>query len=301
MKPATIALIIIGAVLFLGMATFVTIIVALVSSEPTGGNVAVIPIKGIITSESSDSLFSTGGASSSSIVDLIEKADKNPRIKAIVLEINSPGGSAVASDEIGQALKNVDKPKIAWIRELGASGAYWIAVNCDVIIANRMSITGSIGVISSYLEFSGLMDDYNVTYERLVSGEYKDAGSPYRRLTDEEREILQGQLDEVHGFFIDEVAENRNLAKARELATGLTYIGADAKELGLVDILGGKDKVSLYIKDVVEIEPDYVVYSQKVGFFESLAGVMHGSAFELGRGIAFQLESDKPYYLTLNN
>ena len=86
--------------------------------------------------------------------------EENKDIKAIVLEINSPGGSAVASDEIASAVKKSNKPTVAVIREAGASGGYWIASSTDHIIANRMSITGSIGVISSYLEFSGLIEKY---------------------------------------------------------------------------------------------------------------------------------------------
>src|SRR3989338_6818866 len=107
--------------------------------------------------EGSSSFFESATASSETI-KFIEKADKNPSIKAIILEINSPGGSAVASEEIANAVKKTNKTTVAWIREIGTSGAYWIASSSDHIVASRMSVTGSIGVIASYLEFEGLVD-----------------------------------------------------------------------------------------------------------------------------------------------
>ncbi|MBI4983237.1 S49 family peptidase [Candidatus Woesearchaeota archaeon] len=141
------------------------------------GNVALIKIEGVITSDGS-SYLGSATVSSPEIINFIQEADQDPKIKAILLEINSPGGSPVASDEIGTAVKRAKKPTIAVIREVGASGGYWIASAADHIIANRMSITGSIGVYSSYLEFSGLMEKYGIGYERLVAGEHKDTGFP---------------------------------------------------------------------------------------------------------------------------
>ena len=137
--------------------------------ENLEGNVAVIEIKGPIMSESSSGFFAEQVASADEITRLIEKANEDARIKAVIFEINSPGGSAVASDEIAAEIKKLNKTSVAWIREIGTSGAYWIASSTDHIVANRMSITGSIGVISSYLGFSGILEDHNVTLNRLVS------------------------------------------------------------------------------------------------------------------------------------
>src|SRR3990172_9614359 len=148
------------------------------------GNVAIIRIYGpILTTDGG--LLSGEVTKSDDILKFIKKANESDEIKAVVFEINSPGGSAVASDEIGRAIKEMNKTTVAWIREVGASGGYWIASSTDHIIANRMSITGSIGVIGSYLEFSGLLNRYNVTYQRMVSGKYKDMGSPFKELSDE--------------------------------------------------------------------------------------------------------------------
>ena len=165
-------------------------------------------------------------------------------IKAILFEINSPGGTAVASEEIVNAVKKSKKYKVAWIRDQGASGAYWIASAADKIVASPLSITGSIGVLGSYLEFSGLLTRYNITYERMVGGKYKDLGTPYRELTDEERILFQRSIDELHDYFMQDVAKNRDIPenKIREIATGMFYTGKQAKELNLVDVLGGKEE-----------------------------------------------------------
>ena len=154
--------------------------------ESLSGNVALIPIEGVIVGTDDGEFLFESVTSSLDTVELIEKADRNPNIKAIILEINSPGGSAVASEEIANAIKKTNKTTVAWIREIGTSGAYWVSSASDHIVANRVSITGSIGVIASYLEFPGLLDRYNITYQRLVSGKYKDIGSPYKEMTTEE-------------------------------------------------------------------------------------------------------------------
>ena len=262
-----------------------------VDVESLSGNVALIPIEGIILgSDDSGSLFETV-ASSQDIVELIEKADKNPSIKAIVLQINSPGGSGVASDEIATAVKKTNKTTVAWIREAGASGAYWIASSTDYIVANRISVTGSIGVIASYLEFPGLLDRYNVTYRRLVAGKYKDIGSPYKEMTSEELALFQQDLDLMRDYFVNEVAKNRKMSKkdVDKIATGLFYLGSQAKELGLVDELGGKEEVINYIERKEGITAELVEYKKEKTLFEVLSQVMSKQSFFVGKGIGSSL------------
>lgn len=257
------------------------------------GNVALIPITGAITGDGGKFL-GTSTVSSNIVVDYIKEADENKQIKVILLEINSPGGSAVASDEIASAVKKAKKPVVALIREAGASGAYWIASAADHIIANRMSITGSIGVISSYLEFSGLMKEYGVGYEKLVAGERKDIGTPFRKLDDSEKKILQSKLDKIHLFFIKEVAENRNLSLSdvESLATGEFYLGIEAYYLGLVDQLGDKDTAEEYIKDNYKLEKiDYLVYERKASIFDIFSNVFSDFFFKIGEGFGSILVS----------
>ena len=251
------------------------------------GNVALIPISGVITTDGS-SYLGQGTVSSQDIVQYIEEANDNNQIKVILLEINSPGGSAVASDEIASAVKASQKPVVALIREVGASGGYWVASSTKHIIANRMSITGSIGVISSYLEFSGLMEKYGVGYEQLTAGKYKDMGTPFKKMNEEERVLFQKKLNRIHEFFIEEIAQNRDLSlsEARELATGEFYLGIEAQELGLVDELGDKTTAEKYMKNTYDLkEVSYVLYERQLGLFELFSGVIADQFFRMGEGI----------------
>ncbi len=251
------------------------------------GNVAVIEITGTILAEEDMDFLFEDVTSSDDIRKLIRKADRDDGIKAIVFKINSPGGSAVASEEIAREIQKTNKTTVAWIREVGASGAYWIASSADHVIANRMSITGSIGVIASYLGFSGFIAEHNVTYERLVSGNLKDIGSPFREMTQEERVLFQKSLDSIHNYFVEEVAKNRNLKKkdVEKIATGQFFIGAEAKELGLVDELGGREEAIAYLEEKIGEEADFVSYETEKGFFESLGKIFNENSFYVGKGM----------------
>src|SRR3989338_4190128 len=277
-----------------GIIIFSVILIAS-DSEPTTGNVAVIPIKGVIMIDSEDSLFATSVASSTDIVQLIQKAESDASIEAIVFDINSPGGAPVASAEIARAIVEAKKPTVAVIREVGASGAYWAASAADHIIANEVSITGSIGVLASYLEYGDLLAEYNVSYTRFVSGEHKDMGSPYREMTNEEEEIYQETLDKLHAVFIGSVAENRGLEYdyVEELATGQIYVGVEALDLGLIDELGGKQEAYTYIGTLLDITVEPVAFEEADSFFEMLASALDNSAFHVGTGIgAVLVEED---------
>ncbi len=262
-----------------------------VDVESLGGNVALVPIDGVIVGSEDSSFLFESATNSPETIEFIEKADKNPNIRAIILEINSPGGSAVASEEIANAVKKTNKTTVAWIREVGASGAYWIASSADYAIANRVSITGSIGVIASYLEFPGLLEKYNITYQRLVSGKYKDIGSPFKEMTSEEKEVFQQNLDEIRDYFVTEVAKNRNLNRkdVDKIANGLFYLGADAKELGLIDEIGGKDEVISYIEKKEGIKADVVEYKKEKTLFDVLSDVISKQSFFVGKGIGSSL------------
>ncbi len=263
-------------------------LVASLFSQGDFGNVAHIKISGAIMSESGGFLNS-GVVSSSDIVDSIKKANADSSIKAILLEIDSPGGTPVASAEIADAVKNSNKTVVAWIRESGTSGAYWVASSAYKIVAHPLSITGSIGVYGSYLDFSGLLGRFNITYERMIAGDYKDIGSPYKPLTDSERKSLQNTLDLMHEYFIQSVAENRNMSvdSVRKLANGKFYLGMEAKNLGLVDFLGGKEVAEEIIKKRENLkEINYVEYEKKSSIFDIFAGMMNGFGFSFGKGFA---------------
>src|SRR3989339_227079 len=275
------------------MAVGVISLFAGIDVESLSGNVALIPIEGVITgSEDSEFIFESVTASPDTI-ELIEKADKNPSIKAIILEINSPGGSAVASEEIANAVKKTNKTTVAWIREVGASGAYWVASASDHVVASRMSITGSIGVIGSYLEFEGLVNRYNLTYRRLVSGKYKDIRDPFKELTQEEQEILQKNLDSIRDFFVEEVAKNRNMKKyeVEKAANGLFYLGEEAKKLGLIDEIGGKDEAIKFIEEKEAITAELVDYEPEKSLLDLFSDIMSKQSFNAGMGFGKALIS----------
>ncbi|MFT4249909.1 MAG: signal peptide peptidase SppA [Candidatus Woesearchaeota archaeon] len=237
--------------------------------------VAVIPITNVLVTQSQSGLFSSASVSSQQIINWLEKANDDKRVAAILLHINSPGGSAVASDEIAQAIKELDKPVVAWIRESGASGAYWIASEADHIIANRMSITGSVGVTASYIGFAEFFEEHNITYEQFTAGEHKELATPFSELTEEQRTILQSKLDAIHDIFLEEVRANRNLTQQQFLRvrTGEFFLGLEALELGLVDELGSQAVVKKRLEELLEAEVRYDHYATRKTFMEELLGV----------------------------
>ena len=210
-------------------------------AEEFGDEILIIPITGTIYS-GSDSF--SPDTFSDDIISQLEAAAKNEKIKAVILEIDSPGGTVVGSREISNAIKAFDKPVVTWMRENAASGAYWIAASTDHIVADPATITGSIGVTGSYLQFAGLLNDYNVSYERFVSGEYKDTGSPYKEVSDQERTYLQSKINLLNDMFIEHVATSRGLTESfvRAQATGEIFLGTEALSRRLIDSLGGKQE-----------------------------------------------------------
>ena len=252
------------------------------------GNVAVIPIVGPIVATSSDDLFSSSSvAASSTIVENIEKANKDTAIEAIIVEINSPGGSPVASDEIAKAMERSKKPVVAVIREMGASGGYWIASSADVIVAHPYALVGSIGVIGSYLEFPDLLTRFNVSYNQLIAGKDKDLGTPYKHLDKDQQAMIQSLLDELHTAFINHVAEHRKLdpTYVREIATGWVYSGEQAKKMGLVDELGGRKEAIAIIEKDLNITAEVVEYKAPRSIFDLIAGATQTTSYNIGRGM----------------
>ena len=257
----------------------------LVGSE-TGNNIAFIPIKGAITTTGDGVPFQEGGASSTTIVEQLQDAYEDETVKAVILEIDSPGGTVLASKEIADKVKEAGKPVVALIRSSGASGAYWIASAANYIVADEMSIIGSIGVTSSYLEFSGLLKEYDVNYQRLVTGEFKDIGTPYKELTDKEEELFMGKLNQIHNFFVEQVAENRNLSSAKvgKLATGEIFLGQEAIKLDLIDELGGESEAINVSKKLANIsEAEIIEYYETENFFNYFFDSK--IAYQVGQGI----------------
>jgi protease-4 len=207
-----------------------------------GDAVAVIQLEGTITARPQD-YFTTSGVTPDRVRALLDQAAANPSVKAVVVRVNSPGGSVVASDEIYHALLSFDKPVVISMGESAASGGYYIACAGDHLIAHPDTLTGSIGVISQFLTFEGLLDKIGVDAVVITTGPRKDIGSPYREMTEEEKALWKEILDQVYDEFVAVVVDARELPEqaVRELADGSIYTGRQALELELVDAVGTRD------------------------------------------------------------
>jgi len=168
---------------------------------------------------------------------------EDQRIRAIVVRIDSPGGAVGPSQEIFEAMRRLQKKKhvLSSMGSIAASGGFYIAMGGEKVFANPGTLTGSIGVISEFPNVSGLLKWAGVDMRTITAGKLKDAGSPFREMSSEERSYFQSMLDDVHGQFIGAVAESRKLPpdEVRKVADGRVFTGRKAKELKLVDELGG--------------------------------------------------------------
>ena len=202
-----------------------------------GRTIAVIPFEGTIAG----SAGATGGTMTPQhFLDLLNRAQDDPNVRAIVLRVDSPGGTVAASEEISSYVKNATKPVVVSVSDVDASGAYMVSSQADRIIANPGSAVGSIGVITEIPNVSGLLDKVGVQFKVITAGKFKDAGSAYRPLTATETALIQGQVDQVYEQFVDIVASGRHMPRAavQKLATGWAWNGDEAKKLGLVDQIG---------------------------------------------------------------
>ncbi|MDI6710899.1 MAG: signal peptide peptidase SppA [Bacillota bacterium] len=250
-----------------------------------GQAIGIVRVEGIIVGGRSGSFLDATSAAED-IVDQLRRARKDPAIKAVVIRLDSPGGSAPASLEIGEEVARVreaGKVVVASMGDTAASGAYWIAARSNTIVANPATLTGSIGVIIQTQRLMGLYDKLGIDTETYKSGPFKDMGSPSRPPTEEERAIFQGIVDEMYREFVAVVANGRGMSldRVRELADGRVYTGRQAHELGLVDRLGDFEDAVRLAADMAGVrgEPELVEMSTRSpweelfgGFSSSLAG-----------------------------
>lgn len=234
------------------------------SWDPTNDNcsVAGINLHGEIFTyipnhNENDLSFNSDSVASEDIIWAIQKANEDPKIQAIFVEVDSGGGSPIAGEEISIAVKNSDKPVVALIRSLGASSAYWAISGADKIFASKNSAVGSIGVTGSYLSNTAknIKDGYG--YEQLSAGKYKDSGSPDKPLTNEERALFLRDINIIYDNFTETVAKNRNLSldDVKHVADGSTVLGESAKALGLIDEIGGENEVEKYLENMIGVKP----------------------------------------------
>ncbi len=203
--------------------------------------VEVIYVQGLLLTGSLPGGF--GIATSEEIAQSLQDASEDEGVKAIVMRINSPGGSPAASQEIIAAMKKIRKPIVISMGDVAASGAYYISAPATKIIANPDTLTGSIGVIWEFQNRSAFYQKDGTMFYIAKSGELKDMGGDWRGLSDEEKKYADQIIRDSYDRFVDEVARGRNLSrsKVKDLADGRVYTGAKAKELGLVDDFGSLD------------------------------------------------------------
>jgi protease-4 len=263
-----IALFFIGAVAVCGWAA------SFAGTQPSpvaGDAIALIHIDGVIAGTGSNVVTPEG------VLDELKSAEDDRRVKAILLRIDSPGGTVAASEEIASEIARASKPVVASIGDVGASGAYMVASQCDSVVAAPGSTVGSIGVILEVADLQGLLSKLGVKFAVITAGAYKDIGSPYRSLTATETEMLQEQVDLSYEQFIDLVAVGRNMPKdeVRGLATGFAWVGTQAKDLGLVDELGNyNDAIDVAAKlGKIKGEPQIVTYEQS-SYLDALSALI---------------------------
>ncbi len=205
--------------------------------------IGVVSVSGEIYFPFTDTGFTTRRGAER-IISTLESYRTDDTIKAVIVRINSPGGSIGAVQEIVNEIERIrkaGKPVIASIADIGASGGYYVAAPADMIIANEGSIVGSIGVIMASGDFSRLMDKLGIKIEIIKSGEYKDTGSFHRPLTEPETEYLQEMVDDAFEQFINTVSLGRDMPydEVKDMAQGQVYTGRRALELNLIDDIGG--------------------------------------------------------------
>ncbi|MDE0634588.1 MAG: signal peptide peptidase SppA [Candidatus Poribacteria bacterium] len=265
-------LIIISVIVILFLLS-VIVRIMMVGTSPIGHKVAVLDITGIISK-------------SDAPIKLIHTYRDDASVKALVLRINTPGGSVAPVQEIHRELTKLKKPIVASMGGTAASGGYYIACAADTIVANPGTLTGSIGVIMQFTKMKGLYEKIGLEQQIIKSGQFKDAGSIFRDLTEEEKNVLQGTVDDVYNQFVDAIIESREKHLTRDeivkLADGRIFSGKQAQTHKLVDKLGNLQDAIKIAGELGNIEgtPKIVRKQRKSSLLEQLLGIKHNSQFD---------------------
>jgi protease-4 len=222
-----------------------------------GGKIAIIEVEGLLSDSRSSGLLSlsSGENTLSLFTEELQRAEKDSSVKAVVLRVNSPGGTVTSADAmydmVNRFRKKTGKPVVASIQEVGASGAYYVSCAADRIVAQPTSVVGSIGVIFESLEFQGTLAKLGITPVTVKSGTLKDMGSPFKALQPDERVVMQSMIEEYFARFIGVVRQNRSISEEPKadlaaygqapyvgLFSGRVFSGARGVQLGLVDQTG---------------------------------------------------------------
>jgi protease-4 len=239
----------------------------------TKNRILILPIDGVIMEKESNSILFPSENTVSEVRERLKKAKEDSRVKAVILRIDSPGGTVTGSDtihnEIRKFKEETGKKVIAWFGSTAASGGYYVSAGADKIVAHPTTVTGSIGVILQLATIEKLLEKIGVTPVTIKSGERKDAGSPFRPILPEEKEYLQNIINHLHERFVQTVAQGRKmpLDEVRKLADGRIFTAEEALQAKLVDSIGYlDDAVALAKKESGVSDAIVVMYERPYGY-----------------------------------
>lgn len=235
--------------------------------SPAKEKVLVVDAEGMISSIEPGGVFNREGDVLSRVYSRLQSAGEDKLVRGIILRIDTPGGDATSSDilyrEVLRFKKRTGLPVVALMMGVAASGGYYVASACDAIIAHPTTITGSIGVISLFPDAEGLLSKVGIKVQVIKSGDLKDAGSPFRNLSEQEQRLFQGIIDELYERFLYVVHEKRkdalSLEEIRDMADGRVYTASQALKLKLIDEVGYFDEALARVLSLAKIPSAKVV------------------------------------------
>jgi len=266
--------------------------------------IAVIDVDGLLVNRQKSGLLGSDENPVSLFVEKLDRARDDRKVKAVVLRLNSPGGTVAASDIMYHKLKEFKKqsgkPVVACMLNLATSGAYYLACGCDGIMAQQGSVTGSIGTIMQTISFAGTMEKLGIKSVAIKSGELKDLASPLHDLTEEEKEILQGIITQFYEQFLEVAAKGRknlNEQELRELADGRVFTANEALKEGLIDRVGYPSNATAWAKKMAGVtKAKVIIYHRPVSYKPNI----YSTEMSAGNNIGALVNIELPDWLSSN-
>jgi protease-4 len=271
--------------------------------------IAIIDVDGVMMNEQQSGLLRVGENPVSMFAEKLDKAKRDKNVKAVILRLNTPGGTVAASDIMHHYLiefkKETQKPVLAYMMDVTASGGYYLACACDGMIAQPTTVTGSIGTILQTISFEGTMQKIGMKAEAIKSGKMKDMASPLHDLKEEERQLLQSIIDQYYENFLTVVLDGRkNLDREKllPLADGRVFTGKQALEAGLIDRIGYPTDAIAWAKKLANISKVKIVtyhrpYGYKPNFYASSENIDPQSLINIELPKCFRSEGARFLYL----
>ena len=262
-------------------------------SGTSADKIAIVPVEGMLLNARVGGMFQAQENVVSLFTQQMRAAARDKSVKAVVLRVNSPGGTVTASDTMYEVVRDfrrkTGKPVVAATQEVCASGGYYVCCAADKIVAQPTSVVGSIGVLMNTMEFTGALGKLGIRADAIKSGPLKDMGSPYRSMGEPEREVMQEMVDEYFNRFLDVVSANRPVQEARPglplkedyrgVYSGRVFSGLRAVELGLADQAGRLDDASVLAKQMAKAPGAKVIlYKRPYGYGGSIYASGDGAA-----------------------